>query len=95
MRINGIKLMEQSNNMKKLDIITALAGSLEQQNFTNYTLLDRATFPAKYKDSESYNLYTNWGRTETTYPDTGQFEVADKQTNFTPSGLFKNKRNKY
>ena len=84
----------KDNKMKYYSIITEVCGSIDQQNFTNYTYLDGATFPAKNKDSESYNLYPNWGRTDMEHPYEGQCEVTDKQKNSYPLGYKQNNKEK-
>jgi len=47
-----------------------IKGSLPPKNFTNYTILDGATFPALYVDppdqEDNHNIF--WGRTEEAEP---------------------------
>lgn len=54
--------------MNYLDLKTALAGSIEQINFTNYTISEGASFPAYSKGPVKDNFLKHWGTTTTTYP---------------------------
>jgi len=57
-------------NLLYLELEQPIKGSLPPKNFTNYTSLDGATFPALYVDPlvqvDNRNIF--WGRTEEVEP---------------------------